>query len=514
MIVQPPAKLRRLLLLLFSFSFTLISAVFYGTAASATIRRPRSAHLPTAQKGRKAAQAHPITRGTSHVSSRNISHSRRSSRTTNHRTPSGRHTSRQPSASHVTTNPVERLDIISNLSFSLAHGSSAISYPSALDTFYQALADHQNDPSSTLRVLQFGDSHTAADMFTGEARRVFQGQFGDGGIGFSYPGHPFAGYRIYGSQRSQSSGWTTLGTHFLELGDAKLGLSGLALSTYTPGQWVSLNASCSILEFDFLRQPGGGTVSLADNGTVVANIDTSGATMEAGTFHYDCPSTDISDEHHFLITTESSAPVRLFGTTTLRPGVTWEAMGLNGAQAPLILDWYQPIFTSYLAKTNASLIVLAYGTNEAAAPHWTYQTYNEAFGHIVDLIHATLPDTAILVLGPADRSTSGRRGGFAPFGGTEHIVEAQRDVCRTHHCAFWNTQRRMGGFGSMQRWVYAGWAQHDHTHFNGEGYRVLADALLADLLSGYDNYRAAHELGPAPVLKTGSLPVIPITLPH
>ena len=52
----------------------------------------------------------------------------------------------------------------------------------------------------------------------------------------------------------------------------------------------------------------------------------------------------------------------------------------------------------------------------------------------------------------------------------------------------------MGGFGSMQRWVYAGWAQPDHTHLTGEGYRALADALLADLLSGYDSYRKAHNL--------------------
>ena len=246
-----------------------------------------------------------------------------------------------------------------------------------------------------------------------------------------------------------------------------------------------------------------------DNGTVAGDVDTSGATMDAGSWHYDCPSTNDLAQHHFTITTQGSAPVRLFGTTALQPGVTWEAMGLNGAQAPLILDWYQPIFTSYLGKTAASLVVLAYGTNEAAAPHWTYESYSETFAHIVELIHATLPSASILVLGPGDRAVAARRRGFTTFTGTERIVEAQRDVCRAHGCAFWDTQRRMGGFGAMQRWVYAGWAQHDHTHLNGEGYRVLADALMADLLSGYDSYRAAHGLGVAPALRGGS----PINLP-
>ncbi len=428
-------------------------------------------------------------------------------------TTAGRGYPRRAAVPREVFNPAARLDTISDLSYSLAHGASALAYPAALESFYEALAEQQTDSSSTVRVLQYGDSHTAADMFTGEARRVFQGQFGNGGIGFSYPGHPFAGYRIYGSQRAQSSGWNTLGTHFLELGDAKLGLSGLALSTYSPGQWISLDTPCATFQLDFLQQPGGGTLQVADNGASVGEVETSGASGEAGSWRYDCPAANDLGQHHFTVTTEASAPVRLFGTTTLQPGVTWEAMGLNGAQGPLILDWYQPIFTSYLAKTGASLIVLAYGTNEAAAPHWTYESYSETFGHIVDLIHATLPSASILVLGPSDRSTAAARRGFAPFNGTERIVEAQRDVCRTHSCAFWNTQHRMGGFGAMQRWVYAGWAQHDHTHLNGEGYRVLADALMADLLSGYDSYRAARGLPVLPTLRGGLPPTAPSVSP-
>jgi len=47
----------------------------------------------------------------------------------------------------------------------------------------------------------------------------------------------------------------------------------------------------------------------------------------------------------------------------------------------------------------------------------------------------------------------------------------------------------MGGLGAMQQWVYAGWAQPDHTHFTGTGYRALADALMADLMTGYHAYK-------------------------
>ena len=67
-------------------------------------------------------------------------------------------------------------------------------------------------------------------------------------------------------------------------------------------------------------------------------------------------------------------------------------------------------------------------------------------------------------------------------------MNAQREVCRTHNCAFWDWQARQGGLGAMNHWVSAGYAQPDHTHFTGTGYRALADALIADLLSAYSGY--------------------------
>ncbi len=425
-------------------------------------------------------------------------------------------------------NPESRLDLIEGLAGTLAHGSSAIRYPVALSSFYAALAANSDQPASLpVRVLQFGDSHTAADMFTGEARRVFQGQFGNGSVGYTYAGHPFAGYRILGSSRSQSGGWTTQGNHFTELGDAMTGLGGIAIKTFRAGEWVSEDAPCTSYEVQYLQQPGGGSLEVSDNGQVVGRIDTgtpapdtatgisttAGVGYGAGTWRYDCPNAQgyAYMPHHFVLTTQTDAPVRLLGTVALQPGATWEAMGINGAEAPLMLKWEQTLFTTYLGRTAASLVVLAYGTNEAAAG-WTYEGYSEVFARLIDRIHATLPNASVLVLGPGDRSTASssgygrrRRTFYAPYSGTERIVEAQRDVCRTHGCAFWDWQQRMGGFGIMQRWVLAGWAQPDHTHLTGEGYRTLADALLADLLAGYDAYRTAHGLPSQPLRGTSGI---------
>ncbi len=453
--------------------------------------------------------------------------------------------------------PVDEGDV-RTVAQQLARGGSALQFPGALGHFFVTLRARENQPgNSTVRVLQFGDSHTAADMFTGEARARMQARFGDGGVGFSYAGHPFAGYRILGSGRGQTGGWTTLGTHFTQLGDAELGMGGVAIQSSHAGESASLDAPCLTLQVEYLRQPGGGTFQLNDNGMPVQAVSTSSGAADpatttdsngigttdayplqsadnaaasprstgsiysadrrsspattqttpplpadtvssAGTLRYDCA----AGTHHFTMTSQGNGPVRLLGTVALQPGITWEAMGINGAEAPLMLRWNQPVFRSFLAASMPDLIVLAYGTNEAAA-HWTGEEYRATFTRLIDMLHRTAPAASILVVGPADRSLGsttytvvgrGRRARriahryFTPYSGTARIINAQRDVCSTHNCTFWDWQQRQGGLGAMNRWVSAGYAQPDHTHFTGTGYHALADALVADLLSAYSGY--------------------------
>ena len=394
-------------------------------------------------------------------------------------------------------NPLRRAALVAEIGERLKDPPAhPIAYNSALDGFYSQLASHETSAhanelqTGTIRVLQFGDSHTAADMFTGEARHMIQQRFGDGGIGFSYAGHPFPGYRILGSDRGQSRGWKTQGNKFLQLGDGQTGLGGIRITAERAGEWVTLNASCSTLELEYLQQPGGGSLRFSDNSGDPVEIDTDGADIGPGTFTYTCS----SGEHNFEVTTENNAPVTLLGWVATQPGVTWESIGINGAEAPLILKWDQALFSRYLKDTSPALIVLAYGTNEAGSSSWDEESYQQTFASIIDTIHEYVPESSILVVGPPDRSM-GRRRAWHPFSGTDHIIQAQKAVCRAHGCAFWDQRERMGGLGSMQDWVYAGWGQADHTHFTGDGYRALADTLMTDLMAGYNTYKERNAAG-------------------
>ena len=385
-----------------------------------------------------------------------------------------------------------------------------VQFPEHLVHFFTRLRDEESgDNQQTVRILQFGDSHTAADMFTGRMRSLFQQRFGNGGAGFTYAGHPFAGYRILGTSRAQSNGWIDEGVHFTKIVNTELGLGGVASTSTRTGDSVTLDAPCALLQVQYLDQPDGGSFMVTEDGRELGHVSTDNP-VSAETFESPCTSSSESGLiHHFQVVADSSRPVRLFGTVTERPGTTYEALGLNGAEAALMLRWDQPIFTSYLKQRDPSLIVLAYGTNEASNHNWTYESYSEVLGKIVDMLHATVPDASVLVVGPPDRSLRvGRRRSahWQTFGATVRISDAQRDVCRIHGCAFWDWRARMGGLGSMNRWASEGLAQQDHTHFTSVGYIQLADLFYSDIIGAYEVWKGLHLAAPRTVSSAARQP--------
>jgi lysophospholipase L1-like esterase len=381
--------------------------------------------------------------------------------------------------------------ITDRIMHSLANTKVGIENPRALGPFFDQLHELEADPQAQLvRVIQFGDSHTAADLFTGALRTLFQQKFGDGGAGFQFAGYPFAGYHIHGTKRAQSTGWLALGTHLRDIGDGMVGMGGVSLSTDAAGNWISLDADATSLQVQYLIQPNGGSIEIRDNDTLIATVSTASSDTAAPDTagHFDAPVEP--GPHHFEVLTNDPAPVRLLGLSTENAaGVTYEAAGINGAEASLFLRWNEALQQTLMLETNPALIVLSYGTNEAGDRNWTEEGYAAMFQRIIERCRRLAPNASILVVGPPDRAMRSGRRAWKPFAGVDRIVAAQRSVCRQMHCAYWDQRSRMGGLGSMRDWATIGWAQPDHTHFTGEGYTELASALFSDIVQQYDSFQ-------------------------
>src|SRR6266699_693678 len=152
----------------------------------------------------------------------------------------------------------------------------AIENPAAMVPFFEQLRRTKSGAATgPLSILHYGDSHTAADEWTGSVRALLQAEFGDGGGGYSLAGRPFKSYRRQDMKSGESRGWHSEGLLSRD-GDGLYGLGGVSIATTLPRQSVYLEAECSKLEVFYLQQPGGGDLQLYDNGAEVDKISTDG----------------------------------------------------------------------------------------------------------------------------------------------------------------------------------------------------------------------------------------------
>src|SRR3984885_2866159 len=360
--------------------------------------------------------------------------------------------------------------------------------PAALIPFFEQLYRHQQGQTpGPVRILHYGDSHTAADEWTGEMRARLQERFGDGGSGYSLAGRPWNGYRREDVRSGSTSGWHTDGL-VGRTGDGVYGLGGISMSVRNPREAVFVEADASEFELFYYQQPGGGALQLYDNGTPVERISTDG---EPGPAYYHLEA--VPGPHRLEVETLDKAPVRLFGWVAEKTtGVTYETLGINGAQASIILDWNAETLRSNIAQRNPALIVLSYGTNEAGRKDWTLESYRDMFSHLIGRLREASPTATILVIGPPDRDLRTKKG-WEPMDRIDMIVEAQREAAKTNGCPFWDLRAKMGGKGSMQQWVSAGMAQSDHVHFTGLAYHMLGDAVFRDVMSEYEVFLKARK---------------------
>ena len=359
--------------------------------------------------------------------------------------------------------------------------------PAGLVPFFEQLYRHQHgELPGPVRVLQYGDSHTAADEFSGELRMLFQSSFGNGGSGFSIAGKPFQSYRRRDVKSGSSNGWHTDGL-VTRTGDGIYGLGGLSMTATAPRESVFLETEASDFELYYYQQPGGGAVRLYDSGVAFDMFSTAG---DPGPAYYRVAAQP--GPHRFEVETLEPQPVRLFGWVAENAtGITYETFGINGAQATIAAQWDPTTLRDNIAHRNPDLIVLAYGTNEAGMAKWTLDAYQEMFTGILRAFREASPTASILVLGPPDRAQRVRRQ-WQTMARIGIIAEAQRRAAFSMGCAFLDLREEMGGSGSMLQWVKAGQAQADHVHFTAPGYRKLGNAVFGDIMNQYAAFLKAR----------------------
>ena len=340
-----------------------------------------------------------------------------------------------------------------------------------------------------VRISVFGASHTEADYFTGHMRRLLQARFGDIGHGFIWPADPVAQYRANDVNLCYSPGWRG---DFVGRSDGRRdGLYGLgaSVSSSDPSAfgWLEtthtnpLGRRVGRYHVFTVGQPGGGTllVTVDDAPPRAITTDTTAPRL----LHHRVEVPD--GPHRLMVQPLGDGEVRILGVSAERPGpgVIVDAIGIRGRQARTWLRWDRTLFQQSMRALRPDMVVLAYGTNEAADSSYAMERYADDLRAVLRRMRAATPDAACVLVGPTDRVKKVGAERYAIWGRTAEVARVQRRVAPEFGCAFWDWQADMGGAGSVLAWRMQSppLSSADYIHLTQRGYELSAERFLGAL---------------------------------
>jgi lysophospholipase L1-like esterase len=363
-----------------------------------------------------------------------------------------------------------------------------------------------------LTILQLGDSHTAADFFTGRVRERLQQAFGVGGEAILAPGRPHIGVRSSLFSADATGDWSY--DSFLHSDERKRvhisGYNAVAHHAEATLTFKSRNDRVyNDAQVSFLEEPNGGKVEVLLDGRSVGEVDLEGEADREVTF--DARPRNGEGFHELQVRTLSDAPVIVSDVEVEREGdgVSFLSIGYPGATIAAVERLDNANLAEDIHRLAPDVVVLAFGTNEGFNDNLDIGAYTSQYEQLIRRLQALRPGMKIVIVGPADAARpSGMRHceGVGQNCGSGAVVqtaamessakcrfpippklnpvrEAQRKLAAKMGLAFWDWSTVQGGLCGAQVWAAANppLMAHDFVHMTLEGYKQSADRF-ADFL--------------------------------
>ena len=358
----------------------------------------------------------------------------------------------------------------------------SVENPSGLDAFHRALRGLGTGERQQVRVMHWGDSNVAADLWTLTTRRRLQHRFGDGGAGYLVP--PPWGSRVggpvvlRGGQRWQARRYGF--ARDFGPADGLWGLAGVAVEGQGRGAVLQLElpsmARGGRLEVHALGRRRGGTLEVVIDGSHPIAIDTE-RQGESLVRH------DIAlgpGPHRARVRVAGWKPVRLLGLVVEQEGsgVVYDVLGINGHRVTAQLAWDQQLMREQLEVREPDLVILGYGGNEALDVHLDLDHYEDKLDEALGRMRSLAPQASCLVASPVAMCPENQR--------NVEVTRIQRRVAPRHGCAFWNTSQVSGGHGSLCQWIRvgSGLVSGDRLHLGQRGYEIVGEQFADALVEG------------------------------
>ncbi len=378
-----------------------------------------------------------------------------------------------------------------------ANGSET---PAPVASGTQTSAPDATEPPPQLHggyvVLHIGDSHTAADIFTGRVRDVLQSRFGEGGV-LLPPGVPQAGVRSNVFRINASSGWNYERVRSSSP-RGRFWLSGYTAEAEATGESIDFTAfhpiSFTAIDLSFLTATGGGAVDVLLDGQLVDTFDLDGAD-DTPLIKRLIPIAGTGAFETLTIRTDDARPVTVTGVMVHQDqsGVSYLSVGYPGATVNLVLDIDQSTLADDLKRLDPDMIVIAFGTNEGFDDNLNIARYEANYQGLLETIAADHPTSQIVVVLPPLGARDGRcTGGDCGPTGYEcwnippnllAVRDAQREAAAAVEAAVWDWAAALPTPCEIERGTQAiTFYGSDRIHLTTAGYQYSAE-IFADFLT-------------------------------
>ncbi|WP_430613594.1 GDSL-type esterase/lipase family protein [Flavobacterium sp. JP2137] len=432
------------------------------------------------------------------------------------------------------------------------HAENEILNAEVLKPFFQKVEQLQQRKSGKINIVHVGDSHIQADLFTGKIRELLQSEWGNGGLGFSFP-YKLAktngnGYVTY----SSDSEWNSY-RNIYPLNGSVVGLSGIALSPkkkdffieitlreprfqftkmkiFTPGNEASYDvatASKTIVveqkvpqKINHRIKKGEAIGSIAKKyGVTLEQIKKAnslkGNLIHAGKVLY-IPSNlvetkSVSRSEFIPLETEAKSQYHEFNNSSalskiyLLPNKNADTYNLNGLvfendQAGLLYhsigvngakfsDYNKyPLFFDQVKGLHPDLLVISLGTNEAFDKMET-ANYMEQLYDFIKEIKKQSPEVTVLLTTPPPSLFQKK----IPNTYSEGYADSVLADAETQKYAVWDLFHILGGATSVQENFDKGWVARDYVHYSKTGYEYKGALFATALLEAFKNFKISHK---------------------
>lgn len=427
-----------------------------------------------------------------------------------------------------------------------------ITNTSVLDLFFEKLHMLEQEKAGKINILQIGDSHIQADLFSGMIRKNLQDKFGNAGIGFSFPHKLAKTNGSYSVKYASNAAWQSRRNIYPPEEGMEVGLSGIGLQTtedfvievnirdtanafntiklITPKNTASFDVAVSsktiVLESSepkkIVHKIRSGEVlgSIARKyGVTVAQIKTAngmrsdniraGKTLAIPTGQME--KKEVKRSEFIPLPLQKDSLVTFYHNEIpmdkiyLLPNKAEKKYSLNGIvlekDIPGLLyhsigvngarasDFNKyPLFFEQVKALQPDLIIVSLGTNESF-DKITAEEYCIQLNSFIKNIRSQNPDACLLVMTPPPSLFKRRYPNTFVADYTKAIL--MQEVQEKY--ATWDLFTEMGGLFNVNKNAAKGLMSSDKVHYSVQGYEKQGMLFTEAFLKAYENFKINRE---------------------